>query len=147
MNEWMNIWLLYPFPGWPDLLWYLTNHAQRPGFPFVSPDCRLKYLCSWPVSILTSENKLLMSSPQVTCQYSDPVSYYFLLERVNCLIFTTLEVRVMPSKCSDDPGNKGGTDIFCDCAYYELYKKNIFLSNAAINCDLYRLNNLPKAHS
>lgn len=124
MNEWIFDSFIPSLIG-QMMLWYLTNYAQ-PGFPFVSPDCRLKYLCSWPVSILISENQLLMSSPQVTYQNFDPLPYYFLLERINCIFFTTLEVIVMPSKCTDDPENRGGTDIFCEYAYHEIYEKNFF---------------------
>lgn len=43
----------------------------------------------------------------------------------------------MPSKCTDDPGNRGGTDIFCEYAYHEIMKKKCFSSQIQLKTVTY----------
>lgn len=126
INEWMNIWLLIPSLVGQMMLWYLTNYAQPPGFPFVSPDCRLKYLCSWPVSILTSENQLLMSSPQATYQNFDPLPYYFILERVNCIFLLPLKLQWCHLNVLMIQGTGEELIFFVSMPTMKLWKKNVF---------------------
>lgn len=126
------------------MFWYFIYHSQPPGFPFAKPDYRLNYLCSWSVvhGHIWKQVTYIFPLRLATRILTYRLSCSLIISYTTCIFPIYLEIIVTLPKCSDDPGNSGGTDFFCRCTYHKLYERSIFLSSAVRNCSPHRLNKL-----